>query len=324
VIRLAPALALAIALVLGDLSASAQQASSVPVVGVLMVYRGPGDFVVSSVRKGLTDLGYVDGRNIKVEYRAAQGQLDLLPQLAEELMRLGARVIVVGAEPPARAVEKASGTVPIVIVAADHDPVASGLINSYSHPSGNITGIFSRQSELVGKRLELLKEALPNTWRVAVFWDTNSQRQLEEVEPAARVVGVQLERIELRAPYDFAAAFRAAKRKNAKAVMVLFSPVFEQERARLVDSAHQNRMPTVFQFESSVVAGGLMSYGPSVPALFQRSAYYIDRLLKGAKVSDLPVEQASNFKLVINLKTANALGITIPESVLSRADEVIR
>jgi putative ABC transport system substrate-binding protein len=197
-------------------------------------------------------------------------------------------------------------------------------LNSYSHPGSNVTGIVSRQSELVGKRLELLKEALPNASRVAIFWDTSSRRQLEELEPAAPVLGVQLERIELRAPYDFAAAFRAAKRSRAGAVMVLFSPVLIQLRAGVTKSALENRLPTIHQSDSEAVAGGLMSYGPSDTELFQRSAYYIDRLLKGAKVSDLPVEQASKFKLVINLRTAKALGIAIPESVLLRADEVIR
>jgi len=314
----------AIAGLLVSLSAIAQQTPPVPVVGVLMIFRAPDDFFVPSVRKGLADLGYLDGRNIRIEYRAAQGQVDQLPRLAGELVALGVRVIVAGAEPAARAAMQADSTIPIVITLSDHDPVAAGLIESFSHPGDRVTGVFSRQSELVGKRLELLKQTLPGISRVAVFWDSNSQRQLELLEPAARATGVQLVRIELRAPYHFAAAFRAAKKKRAEAVLVLFSPAFIQLRTKVAAAALESRLPTVHQTQNETIAGGLMSYGPAETKLFERSAYYIDRLLKGAKVNDLPVEQASEFTLIINLKTAKALGIKIPESVLSRADQVIR
>lgn len=317
-------LLLAVALTLANPPATAQQAPPVPVVGVLMIFRAPNDLFVPSVRKGLADLGYVDGRNVRIEYRAAQGQMDQLPRLANELVEVGSRVIVAGAEPAARAAMQADSTIPIVIVLSDHDPVAAGLIESFSHPGDRVTGVFSRQSELVGKRLELLKETLPGISRVGVLWDSNSQRQLEQLAPAARETGVQLVRIELRAPYDFVTAFRAAKKRRAEAVLVLFSPAFIQLRAKVAAAALKNQLPTVHQTLNETVAGGLMSYGPSETKLFERSAYYIDRLLKGAKVNDLPVEQASEFRLVINLKTAKALGITIPESVLLRADEVIR
>jgi len=303
---------------------SAQQPAKVPIVGVLMVMAAPDDPVVPAIREGLRQLGYVDGTNIRIERRSAQNQLDRLPQLASELINLSADVIVVGAELPARAVRQVSSTVPIVIVAYDHDPVASGLIDSFSRPSGNVTGIFARQSELVGKRLELLREALPSVSRVAVFWDSLSARQLEELEPAARALRIDLERIELRGSYDYAAAFKHAKKKKADAAILLFSPRFTQERILIASLAIESQIPTIHQEELLVKAGGLMSYGPSVVEMFPRAGYFIDRLLKGAQVSNLPVEQASKFKLVINLKTAKALRLTIPQSILLRADEVIR
>lgn len=316
--------AVAFSLVMLAYTVSAQQPAKVPIVGVLMVMAAPDDPVVPAIREGLRQLGYVDGTNIRIERRSAQNQLDRLPQLAAELIALGADIIVVGGEPPARAARQASSTIPIVIVSFDHDPVASGLLDSFNRPGGNVTGIFARTSELVGKRLELLKEALPKASRVAVFWDSLSARQLRALEAAAHALGIQLERIELRDSYDFAAAFKTAKRKKADAVILLFSPMFTQQRVRIASLALESRMPTNYQEEAPVAAGGLMSYGPSISDMFPRAAYYIDRLLKGAKASDLPMEQASRFKLVVNLKTAEALGLTIPQSILLRADKVIR
>jgi len=306
------------------LSAAGQEPAKVPIVGVLLRMALPDDPVVPAIREGLRRFGYVDGTNIRIERRAAENQVDRLPALARELVALGADIIVVGAEPAARAARQASSTLPIIIVSFDHDPVASGLIDSFSRPSGNVTGVFSRTSELIGKRLELLREALPNVSRVAVFWDSASVRQLEALEPSARALGLNLQRIELGGSYDFAAAFNAARKRKAQAVVLLFSPMFVQERARVASLALESGMPTMYQEETPVKAGGLMSYGPSVSEMFGRSAYYIDRLLKGAKVSDLPVEQASKFRLVVNLKTAKVLRLTIPQSILLRADEVIR
>jgi len=306
------------------LSAAGQEPAKVPIVGVLLRMALPDDPVVPAIREGLRRFGYVDGTNIRIERRAAENQVDRLPALARELVALGADIIVVGVEPAARAARQASSTLPIIIVSFDHDPVASGLIDSFSRPSGNVTGVFSRTSELIGKRLELLREALPSISRVAVFWDSASVRQLEAVEPSTRALGLDLERIELSGSYDFAAAFNAARKRKAQAVVLLFSPMFVQERARVASLALESGMPTMYQEETPVKAGGLMSYGPSVSEMFGRSAYYIDRLLKGAKVSDLPVEQASKFRLVVNLKTAKVLRLTIPQSILLRADEVIR
>jgi len=306
------------------LSAAGQEPAKVPIVGVLLRMALPDDPVVPAIREGLRRFGYVDGTSIRIERRGAENQVDRLPALAKELVDLGADIIVVGAEPAARAARQASSTIPIIIISFDHDPVVSGLIDSFSRPSGNVTGIFARTSELVGKRLELLREALPSVSRVAIFWDSASVRQLRAVEPSTRALGLDVERIELGGSYDFAAAFNTARKRKAQAVVLLFSPMFVQERARVACLALESRMPTMYQEETAVKAGGLMSYGPSVAEMFGRSAYYIDRLLKGAKVSDLPVEQASNFRLVVNLKTAKALRLTIPQSLLLRADEVIQ
>jgi len=317
-------LAIALSLAASAIDVWAQQPDQVPVVGVLMLAAGPSEGPAQALRRGLRQLGYVEGQNIRIEYRTAQGRADRLAPLAQELVELKVNVIVTGAEPIARVIQRATSTIPIVVVLHDHDPVASGLVTSLSRPGGNLTGVFTRQSELVGKRLELLKEALPRVSRVAVFWDTYSQRQLDELQQAAHSIGVNLQSIELRAPYDFQAAFRAVKQKKADAIVVLFSPVFYQERARIAALALKAGLPTMNQEESWVAAGGLISYGPTIADTFGRAAYFVDRLLKGAKPSDLPVEQATSFKLTINLRTAKALRLSIPESIVLRADEVIR
>ena len=302
----------------------AQQSHPVPVVGVLMVTAGPTDGPVQALRKGLRQLGYVEGENIRIEYRSADGRADRLAPMARELSELKVDVMVTGSESSARAAQQATGTIPIVAVLSDHDPVASGLVNSLSRPGSNITGVFSRQSELVGKRLELLKEVLPRVSRVAVFWDSYSQRQFDELQQAARSLRVQLQSIELRDPYDFKAAFRGAKQRKAGALVVLFSPVFYRDRAQIAALALEAGLPTMNQEESWVAAGGLISYGPTIANTFGRAAYFVDRLLKGAKPSNLPVEQATDFKLTINLRTAKALQLSIPESIVLRADEVIK
>ncbi len=324
---------LAVAFATAATAAAAQQSGKVPTVGVLMLAAVPHDTVVEAFRRGLRELGYVEGRNIRIEHRSALGNSEMLPQLAEELVGLGVDVIVSGAVAPARAAKQASNTVPIVLAIHDYDPVAAGLIDSFRRPGGNVTGVFGRQSELAGKRIELLRELLPRVSRIAVLWDASSGEgsrgdvsrvQREELEPIARSVGLNLEFIEVRAPYDFRAAFKAARTRKAGAVMVLFSPVFYVQRARLAQAALAARLPTIFQDPDNVEAGGLISYGTDVAGTWGRAAYFVDRLLKGAKPQDLPVEQVSKFKLVVNFKTAKALGLTIPESILLRTDEVIR
>lgn len=250
--------ALALCLAAVTLSSLAQEPTTpkVPIVGVLMLMAGPHENLVPALREGLRQFGYVDGTNVRIERRDAQNHLDRLPKAASELISLGADLIVVGGEPQARAAKQASSAIPIVLVAFDHDPVASGLIDSFSRPGGNVTGIFTRQSELVGKRLELLKEVLPKASKVAVFWDALSVRQLGELEPAAHALGIDLARIELSGSYDYVAAFENARHRRADAVILLFSPRFSNERVRIATLALEQRMPTIYQEESAVEAGG--------------------------------------------------------------------
>ena len=302
----------------------AQQQGKVPVVGILMLTAGPNDPIIETIRRELRGLGYVDGQTIRIEYRGAQGQVDRLPQLAQELVDLRVDVIVVGAESIARAAKQATTTIPIVMVAFDYDPVAAGLVDSLSRPGGNVTGVFPLTSDLVGKNLALLKELLPGVSHVAVLYDAFGTRQLETLKSAARTLDVQLQLVEVRPPYDYNAAYKDARRKKADAVMVLSSPHFYVARDQIAKLALQHKLPTIGQGDRLVRAGGLISYGPDQLATFGRTAYFVDRVLKGASPATLPVEQPTQYLLVVNLKTAKALGITIPQSILLRADEVIQ
>ena len=304
--------------------AAAQQPGRVPVVGMLITHPPVDDQVVESVRIGLRQYGYEDGRNIKLEVRSALGRADRVPALAEELVRLRVDVIVLVNELALRAVRQATTTIPIVMVGYTDDPVDVGWIESYRRPGGNVTGIFNVNSALVAKRLEILKETLPNVSRVAVLWDNFGQRQLEDLQRAAELLHVQLKRIQIQGAENLAAAFKGARRKKAGAVYLTWSPVFYVHRIRLAALALDSGLATIADLDVEAQAGCLLSYGSGAYDSFVRSAYFIDRLLKGAKASDLPVEQISTLKLVVNLKTANALGITIPQSILLRADEVIR
>jgi putative ABC transport system substrate-binding protein len=302
----------------------AQQRASVPMLGVLRTSSFvANDPSTESLKRALREVGYVEGQNIKLVRRFAEGQLDRLPQLAQDLVQLKVDVILAPNHAAARAAKQATATIPIVMVAYDHDPVASGLIQSLRRPGGNVTGIFSLQPELIGKRLELLKETLPGLSRVAVLYDANSKRSLEELEAAARLLGLQLQLVELQSPDQLPAAFKSARGK-ADAVMILYSPMIYAERTRIAALALKTGLPTMTQERDFVEAGALMSYAPDRDAVLSRVAYFIDRLLKGASPDSLPVEQASKFKLSINLKTATGLKLTIPQSVLLRADEVIR
>jgi len=302
----------------------AEQSGKVPVVGLLMLTAGPNDPIVLRIRRELQSLGYIDGETIRIEYRGAQGQVDRLPQLAQELVDLKVDAIVVGAVLIARAARQATTTIPIIVVAFDYDPVAAGLADSLSRPGGNVTGIFPRTSDLVGKNLELLKELLPRASNVAVLYDELSIRQLDALRDAARALGVQLRLTEVRPPYDYIAAFKDATKKKPDAMMVLNSAHSYVARDQIANLALQNKLPTVCQLEPNVRAGGLISYGPDQLGSFGRTAYFVDRVLKGASPAGLPIEQPTQYLLLVNLKTAKALGITIPESILVRADEVIR
>jgi len=294
------------------------------VVGMLITHAAMNDPVFDYFRVGLREHGYEDGYNIKLEILTAEGQLDRLPGLAEQLVRDKVDVIVSPNELSARAALQATSTIPIVLAAFGYDPVALGLVDSFDRPGGNITGTYTLSSELAGKRLEILKEALPAVWRVAVFWDPSFGAQHDELQRAAQSLGVRLEFIEIRGPQDLDVAFKSAKRKNTRAVLLMRSSVLYVHRARVAALALEARLPTVSSLNSAVEAGALMSYGPDLSGTYRRAAYYVDRLLKGAKASDLPVEQVSDLKLAVNLKTGRALGITMPESILLRADELIR
>jgi putative ABC transport system substrate-binding protein len=329
IIRAALAVALALGLVAAPFAAEAQQAAKIARIGYLAGYLAATPHLPEAFRQGLRDLGYVEGRNLVIEYRDAEGKYERLPPLAAELVALKVDVILAGGTPQALAAKQATRTIPIVF-ASSPDPVGSGLVTSLARPGGNVTGLSFLAPELVGKRLEQLKQALPGVSRVAVLWQPGGQGErtekdmLKEAEVAARALGVRPQFVEARGPADIDRAFSDMTRARAGALTVLSTPMFVSERRRLVDLAAKNRLPTVFSFREYVDAGGLMSYGPNLADLFRRAATYVDKILKGAKPADLPVEQPTKFDLVINLKTAKALGLTIPPSLLGRADEVIQ
>jgi putative ABC transport system substrate-binding protein len=283
--------------------------------------------LLEAFRQGLRELGYLEGRNVLIEYRSAEGRPDRLPDLAAELVALNVDVIVTGGGTlAALAAQRASRTVPIVVVSVG-DPVTSGLVTSLARPGGNVTGLSLLFPELVGKCLEQLKLAVPSIKRVAVLSQPGATLERTEAvngaEGAARALGVQLQMVEAKGPEDLDKAFSNIISGRAHALIVLSTPVFLGERRRLAQMTATNRLPAVFSFREYVDAGGLMSYGPNLADLSRRAATYVDKILKGVKPSDLPVEQPTRFELVINLKTAKDLGLTIPQSVVARADEVI-
>jgi putative ABC transport system substrate-binding protein len=308
-------------------SAQAQQPMKIPHIGVLI--GASASAVVArteAFRQGLRELGHIEGKNIVIEWRYAEGKPARLPALATELVRLKVDVIVTSGGTMTRAAKEATGVIPIVM-AQDSDPVASGFIASLAHPGGNITGLSALSPELSGKRLELLKEIVPKLSRVAILGISTSPgygQSKKETELAARAFGVRLQYLDVLAQKDIEAAFRAAGKERADAVLVLPSTVFSSHRLQIVDLAVKSRLPAIYLMAEWVEDGGLMSYGVSFTDLFRRAAIYVDKILKGAKPSDLPVEQPTKFELVINLKTAKQIGLTIPQSVLYRADRVIK
>ena len=310
-------------------AAGAQQAEKVPRIGFLGLNPDANPHLRGAFLQGLRDLGYVEGRNVVIEYRSAEGKLEQLPALAAELVALKLDVIVTGGgTPTALAAKQVTRTLPIVFSSAT-DPVTDGLVTSLARPGGNVTGLSNLAPELVGKCLEQLKQAVPGVSRVAVLWqpgalpERTDKDMLQGAEVAARALGVRLQFVEARGPADFDRAFSDITRARAGALAVLGSAIFNSERGRLVDLAAKHRLPTMYTSRDFVDAGGLMAYGPNRADSFRRAATYVDKILKGAKPADLPVEQASTFELVINLKAAKALGLTIPRSVLARADQVI-
>ncbi len=307
--------------------ADAQQPAKVPRIGLLSPF-SPSDTALwhQAFRQGLRDLGWVEGKNISIEYRYANGRDDRLPDLIADLVRLKVDIIVTSVTNDSLAAKKATRAIPIVMASAG-DPVATGLVESLARPGGNITGLSQMNPELIGKRLELLKEIVPKLSRVAVLWnpeDRISALSWKEIQLPARELGVQLHSLEVRSVNDLDKALEDATRTRAGALAIMPNPVFVTNLKRIADFAAKNRLPSIFHLREFVDSGGLVAYGTDRPDLFRRAATFVDKILKGAKPADLPVEQPTKFELVINLKTAKALKLTIPQSLLQRADEVIQ
>ncbi|MBI3001331.1 MAG: ABC transporter substrate-binding protein [Deltaproteobacteria bacterium] len=307
--------------------AEAQQAKKVPRIGLLSPFSPSATARWhEAFRKGLRDLGWVEGKNISIEYRYAEGRNDRLPDLAADLVRLKVDVIVAAVNTDAVAAKKATSIIPIIMASAG-DPVALGLVESLARPGGNITGLSQIAPELAGKRLELLKEIVPKLSRVAVIWNpqgTTSPLSWKEIQLPARELGVQLHSLEARSSNDFDKAFEDATRARAGAVAIMPDPLFAGNLKRIAELAAKNRLPSIFHLEEFVDSGGLVTYGVDRPDQFRRAAHFVDKILKGAKPADLPVEQPTKFELVINLKAAKQIGLKIPPNVLARADKVIR
>ncbi|HTM10815.1 MAG TPA: ABC transporter substrate-binding protein [Verrucomicrobiae bacterium] len=309
----------------------AQQTKKLPRIGILLA----GSFTTSqsstdAFRRGLTDLGYVEGKDIVIEYRFAEGKEQRLPTLAAELVRLGVDIIVVGGGSASSAAKDVTKTIPIVMATAS-DPVRSGLVTSLARPGGNITGFTLIGPDLSGKRLEVLKEMIPGLVRVAVLVYRNNPAtdlMLKETETAAVSLGLQLQTSEVRASREgqdaLESAFAAAKKNHSEAINILSSAFFNDRRKEIGNLAVKTRLPTMYPYSSFTEAGGLISYGPNLLDLYRRAAVYVDKILKGAKPANLPVEQPTKFELVINLKAAKQIGLTIPPNVLARADRVIK
>jgi putative ABC transport system substrate-binding protein len=309
-------------LLAAPLAAEGQQAGKVYRIGFLRSGQPPESYL-GNFQQGLRELGYVYGQNVVVEVRATDGTVDQLPRLTEELLRLKVDVILASAAPAALAAKRATTSVPIVFVGVV-DPVELGFVSSLGRPGGNITGLSTNSADFAGKRLELLRAIVPSLRRVAVLWhpaNPTNPIQLKGAQVAARALGMQLEPVSIKGPNDFDSAGKAVR--GTDGLLFLESPLFTTYRARLAEVAARNRLPAIYGQREYVEVGGLMSYGTHFKDLYRRAAWYVDKILKGAKPGDLPVEQPTTFELVINLKTAKALGLTIPPSLLQRADQVI-
>jgi len=307
----------------GPLAAEAQPAGKVWRIGYLTYQRVP--LIDRVFLERLHELGYVEGQNIVIEYRDAAGNADRLPALTSDLVRLNVDVIVAWASPSALPAKKATSSIPILVPLAS-DMVASGLVTSLARPGGNVTGMTVIAPETSGKRLQLLKEAFPGTSRVAVLWnpeDVSTAIVFKAVQSAANTLALTLQSVEVRRPQEFESAFSAITRWHAEALVTISDAVMVDARREVVRLAAKSRLPAMYARREFVDAGGLMSYGPNFFDIVRRAADYMDKILKGAKPGDLPVEQPTKFELVINLKTAKALGLTIPQSLLLRADQVI-
>jgi putative ABC transport system substrate-binding protein len=316
---------LAVGLAAVSTRVGAQQSGRLPVIGLLITHPPVDDVVVDMLRAGLREFGYEDGRNCILEVRSALGHLDRVPSLAQELVDHPVDVIAVVNEVAARAVTQATHTIPIVVVGYINEPVSTGWIESYRRPGGNLTGVFAVDLSLGAKRLEMLKEALPELSRVAVLWDPAfGKRELDDIGIAAQSMGLELVPVEVRHAEDLLTTLETIRREKAEAAILTWSPVFWMQRDRVAVIYREAAVPLISAMSVVAEAGGLLSYGSDNAYNWVRAAYFIDRLLSGAKAAEMPVEQAMRIKLTVNLKTADALGITMPRSILLRADEVIR
>jgi putative ABC transport system substrate-binding protein len=317
---------LTLSLLAAPLTADVQTPAKIPRIGIM------GDWPEDSpnwgvFRQGLRELGYVEGHNIAIEWRFTGEKLDRLAETATELVRLKMDIIVTTGTPATRAARQATTTIPIIMVSVG-DPLRAGLVASLARPGGNVTGsTLMTGPELSPKRLQLLQETLPTASRVAFLWNpTNPANVLhfEDIQAGARALGVTLPAVEVSSPNEFASALAAMMRERPDALMMTADPMHQRHVGQIMDFAAKHRLPIISNVKENVVAGALMSYGASLPELYKRAAVYVDKILKGAKPSDLPVQQPTKFELVINLKTAEALGLTLPPSILFQADEVIR
>jgi putative ABC transport system substrate-binding protein len=301
----------------------AQQAGKVARLGVLLFGTPTGDPNLAAFVAGLRDLGYVEGRNLALEYRSAEGRPERVRELAHQVASLKPDVIVVLGGDMVPFVKDATSTIPVVMLTSQ-DPVETGVVASFARPGGNLTGVAFVSSETAGKRLQFLKEAVPSLTRVAVLWNPDHpDPEYRDIVTAARRLGIQVQSLEARRPEDFDGAFQSATRAHAEALMVVSSRFMNLSRSRILEFASKQRIPLVTGWGPWVRGGGFLSYGPDLDALVKRAANQVDKILKGAKPAELPIEQPTKFELIINLKTAKVLGLTIPQSVLGRADQVI-
>jgi putative ABC transport system substrate-binding protein len=302
------------------------QHAKVPRIGVLVNGTPTSHrFIINEFQKGLSELGYIEGKNVLVEYRFAEGKLERLPELVKELIQINVDVIFTNATPGTVAAKQATNDIPIVFTGVG-DPVQSGLVHSFAKPGGNITGVSILSPDLGGKRLEILTEVVPRITQVAFLWSPSASTAvaLKATQTTADALGVQLHSLEVRSPNDFSSVSETVTRKRAQAILTNPSPVLTTIRARVVEFAAKNRLPAMYANSQFVDAGGLMSYAHSAAGTYRRAAVYVDKILKGAKPAELPVELPTTLELLINLKTAKQIGLTIPPNVLARADKVIR
>jgi putative ABC transport system substrate-binding protein len=306
------------------LATAAQPAESVARIGFLSTTSSPDSPTTIAFRQGLRELGYVEGQNIIIEWRWGSGKTERFPEFAAEMVKLNVGVIVAANDAAGRAAQQATQSIPIVAVFGD--PVASGLVATLARPGGNVTGLTMQSPDVAAKRLQLLKEAFPKVSRMAVLADTNAQsyqQEVREAEVAARKLGVQLRLHEVTSASQLDSAFATMTRERVGAVFVIGGTMLYANRRALAEGALKNRLPMMCGLRENVDAGCLMSYSASLTDRFRRAAYYVDKILKGVKPAELPVEQPTEFQLVINMRTAKALGVTIPESLLLRADQII-